>query len=131
MNQTKLNRLLGDTIKQGDTSSVFRYKLETNLKDKLNGACKVELINSNKEIYQLNTTVNNNVVEFTIPDVLPIGVYVVEIECNGYVFPSVNNQAITITENVGGTGEVVKLARYTETQFEIVDLVNVYNIAKI
>lgn len=133
MNQTKLNRLLGDTIKQGDSSSVFRYKLETNLKDKLNGTCKVELINSSKEIYQIDTDVNNNVVEFTIQELLPVGVYIVEIEHGGYVFPSVNNQTITVTENIGGVN-VSKLPNTSinnVNQSDDVNLLNIYNLAKI
>lgn len=101
-NQTRLKRLRGNVIKQGDTSSVFKYELRpiAGNSNQLNGTAKVELISEDKAKYSLTSEVVGGVIEFTLSDILPVGDYLLEVEHAGYVFPSSDEEYITVNENV-------------------------------
>ncbi len=89
------------TIKQGDTSSVFKIKLRTEDDVELNGPGKLQLIDSNKAKAEYDVDVVNNIIEFKLDRVLPVDVYIVEVEHAGYVFPSTNSVTLTVNENLG------------------------------
>ncbi|MBO4127936.1 collagen-like protein [Streptococcus suis] len=116
--KTKLIWANGSTIKQGDTSSVFRIKLLTEDEAELNGPAKLQLIDSNKAKIEYDVDIVDNIVEFKLDRVLPADVYIVEVEHAGYVFPSTNSEKTTlkINENLGDyiTDEVAKLLSIDE-----------------
>ncbi|HEM3611882.1 TPA: hypothetical protein U1D13_000777 [Streptococcus suis] len=101
----------GSTIKQGDTSSVFKIKLRTEDDVELNGPGKLQLIDSNKAKVEYDVDVVDNIIEFKLDRVLPVDVYIVEVEHAGYVFPSTNSVTLTVNENLGDyiTDEIAEL----------------------
>ncbi|MGV3051489.1 hypothetical protein [Streptococcus hyovaginalis] len=108
--KTKLTWLNGSVIKQGDTSSVFKLKLRTDDNVVLNGPAKLQLIQDQSKI-EYETEVVKNQVAFNLPQALPVGNYVVEVEHAGYVFPSTNSVILTVNENLGDviTDEIAEL----------------------
>ncbi|AXJ12565.1 hypothetical protein [Streptococcus pluranimalium] len=113
--KTKLTWLNGSVIKQGDTSSVFKLKLRTDDNVALNGPAKLQLIQDQSKI-EYETEVVKNQVAFNLPQALPVGNYIIEIEHAGYVFPSTNSIVLTINENLGDviTDEVAELLTVDE-----------------
>ncbi|HFU4026499.1 TPA: hypothetical protein ACGO0F_002285, partial [Streptococcus suis] len=71
--KTKLTWVNGSVIKQGDVASVFKLKLRTDEKGKLNGPAKLQLFDSKKAKLEYDVEVVDNVVRFTLDDVLPVG----------------------------------------------------------
>ncbi|MGV3060618.1 hypothetical protein ACEE76_03240 [Streptococcus hyovaginalis] len=108
--KTKLTWLNGSVIKQGDTSSVFKLKLRTDDNIVLNGPAKLQLIQDKAKI-EYEAEVVKNQVAFNLPQALPVGNYVVEVEHAGYVFPSTNSVILTVNENLGDviTDEIAEL----------------------
>ncbi|HFR3538101.1 TPA: hypothetical protein ACHVCJ_000616 [Streptococcus suis] len=82
-NKTTLSWVNDSIIKQGDTSSVFKLKLRTDDKKRLNGPAKVQLIHSSKGMTEFEAEVVDNIVSFRLEKALPVGSYVVEIEHAG------------------------------------------------
>ncbi|HEM3705763.1 TPA: hypothetical protein U1C94_002125, partial [Streptococcus suis] len=99
--KTKLTPLNGLTIKQGDTSSIFKIKLRTEGNAELNGPAKLQLIDRNKAKVEYDVDVVDNIIEFKLDRVLPADVYIVEVEHAGFVFPSTNSITLTVNENLG------------------------------
>lgn len=141
-NQTKLERQSGRKIKQGDTSSVFRYILSTHDGKPLSGPAKVQLIHTDKGMLEIEAEVIDNVVEFKLEKALPIGTYTVEIEHDGYVFPSSNSETIVVNENLGeyisekdielySLKEMVKKYVEEAKEGEVPDLLLFYNLGKV
>lgn len=141
-NQTSLRCLSGNIIKQGDVSSVFRYKCTTDDKKPLNGQAIVQLIHSEKGMIEFEVEMKNGIIEFQLEKALPVGVYTVEVECGGYVFPSTSTQTITVNENLGGyvsdkaielygLKEIVKQYIAEEKEENIPDLLLFYNLGKV
>ncbi|WP_174852723.1 hypothetical protein [Streptococcus suis] len=97
-------------IKQGDTSSVFKLKLRTDDNVVLNGPAKIQLIQGQAKI-EYDVDVVDNQVTFNLPNTLPVGSYIVEVEHAGYVFPSTNSVVLTVNENLGDiiTDEIAEL----------------------
>ncbi|NBH30513.1 hypothetical protein [Staphylococcus warneri] len=97
----------GNRIKQGD-KSVMRYRLvDTNNDDlNINGkSAKVFLNKSDKVEYVYQTEVKDNFVNLVIDDVIPAGIYTIEIWVeNKYSFPSDNKAKIEVVESVVGKG---------------------------
>ncbi|PTI17226.1 hypothetical protein [Staphylococcus warneri] len=97
----------GNRIKQGD-KSVMRYRLvDTNNDDlNINGkSAKVFLNKSDKVEYVYQTEVKDNSVDLVIDDVIPAGIYTIEIWVeNKYSFPSDNKAKIEVVESVVGKG---------------------------
>lgn len=143
MNQTKLKWLSGSTIKQGDTSSVFKLKLTTNDNKSLSGPAVLELIDSNKAKVKYDVKVVGNVISFQLAKALPVGIYIVEVEHAGYVFPSGNSVTLKVNKNIGdyiseeveellGLKEYIKkyLDDYQVGQIDLDELAKRLNIEK-
>lgn len=96
--QTELICLNGNEIKQGDTSSLFRYQLEAQGKE-VEGSAKIQLIKKDKVCYELNADVIDNLLEFKFSNILEVGLYKIEIEIGGYVFPSKDTEYIYVNQN--------------------------------
>lgn len=111
MEKTKLKWLSGSIIKQGDSSSVFKLKLKTEDNKSLSGPAVLELINEKNAKATYDVEVTENVIMFSLDKSLPVGLYIVEVEHAGYVFPSKNSPVLTVTENLGDyvSEEVEKL----------------------
>lgn len=102
MLSTKLRQLKGgNTVKQGDSRSSFKYELLDYLNnplDELNGQQATVRLHRFREIfYEKQVEVIDASVEFTIDKVLKSDNYSVEIICGNYVIPS--NQHTTIYIN--------------------------------
>lgn len=108
--KTKLTWLNGSVIKQGDTSSIFKLKLKTDDNVVLNGPAKIQLVQGQAKI-EYDAEVVDNQVTFNLPNTLPVGSYIVEVEHAGYVFPSTNSVVLTVNENLGDviTDEIAEL----------------------
>lgn len=94
----------GSEIKQGDFSSVFSFALlDENKKaiDSLNGKNAVVVLSKDGvTVFKKSVVVSENSVKFTIDKVLEAGVYLLEIFCDGYVFPSNNGFRITVIKSI-------------------------------
>ncbi len=105
-NSTNLNRIRGgEVIKQGDFSSTFEYELLDYRYDKipnLDGQnATIKLANKRGKL-EINTTVENSKVNFKIGKILPVGIYLIEVQCGEYVFPSDQSVRIEITQSTEG-----------------------------
>lgn len=138
--KTKLQWINGSIIKQGDTSSVFKLKLRTEDRRKLNGPAKIQLIHQTKGMIEFEAEVVDDVVTFRLEKALPIGNYIVEVEHAGYVFPSTNSVVLTVNENLGEyvSGEAIELyglrnivKEYVEAEQDLPDLLMFYNLGKV
>ena len=112
----------GVNIKQGDSTSILEYELgytnnsNTMVDPMLDGkAAKVTLYNrlANKK-YTKDSVVEGNRVSFTIDEALELGVYVVDIDVAGHIFPSDREMYIRIYEGyqsyMDGRSAVVAVA---------------------
>ena len=118
MNTLKLRQYKGGTvIKQADHSSEFSYILvdaqgtPIALEDNM---AQVTLRNKKtEECWETTAQVTDSKVDFTLPGNLPTGDYILEIICNGYVFPSDNRVIISIVEGFEqfDNGEVAELIK--------------------
>ncbi|HFU4448712.1 TPA: hypothetical protein ACGO91_000899 [Streptococcus suis] len=138
--KTRLTWINGSIIKQGDTSSVFKLKLRTEDRRKLNGPAKIQLIHRTKGMMEFEAEVVDDVVTFRLEKALPIGSYIVEVEHAGYVFPSTDSVVLTVNENLGEyvSGEAIELyglrnivKEYVEAEQDIPDLLMFYNLGKV
>lgn len=111
MDKTRLLWLSGYRIKQGDTSSIFKLKLKTEEGHELNGSALLQLIDGSRAKFEMQVEVEKNIISFRLDRVLPVGIYVVEVEHAGYVFPSSNSVSLIVTENMGDvvSHEIVEL----------------------
>lgn len=140
--KTSLHWLSGSKVKQGDVSSEFKIRLCTEDEQILNGTGRLQLVHSSKGMVELEVNIVNNVFSFRLEKALPVGVYIVEVEHAGYVFPSTNNITLTVNENVGefASDKAIELyglkdliQKYVDEKQgeELPDLLMFYNIAKI
>ena len=102
-NTTRLQQIKGGRqVKQSDNASTFAFILEdaNGSKVNLNGQkAHVVLYTSNSKLYwETDTTVKDSIVEFTLPGNLVDDDYILEISCNGYVFPSDENLIIKVNK---------------------------------
>lgn len=96
----------GVNIKQGDSSSVLEYELGYNVGSdmmsdlNLNGkTAHVSLYNRlNNTKWTKDSVVQDNRVSFTIDEALGLGVYVLDIEVDGHVFPSDREMYVRVHE---------------------------------
>lgn len=127
---TKLTCLSGNEIKQGDTSSLFRYQLDVEGRV-IDGTGKAQLIKNKKNCYEFQVEVASGKVEFHFDKVLEAGTYILEIEVNGYVFPSRDTEFIYINENYDAFVEPKELVDKNEAIKAIVtDLTKGYRAVK-
>lgn len=141
----------GRVVKQGDSASLFAYEL---LDEKwmpvpeIDGQqARVDLIGAEgKAVFE--AVVSQSKVSFKIGKPLPVGSYLVEVHCAGYVFPSDQSVRIDVTQSADQytTEDVVTLVRndvkeeigkfireHQESGIveEFPDLTTLYNLAKI
>lgn len=140
----------GRVVKQGDSASLFAYEL---LDEKwrpvnLDGQqARVVLTGADgKAVFE--STVSQSKVSFKISKPLPIGSYLVEVSCGGYVFPSDQNVRVDVIQSADEyTSEQVlalvkndvkeEIGKFIEAHKEsgiveeFPDLTTLYNLAKI
>ena len=133
----------GVNIKQGDSKSVLEYELgyndgsdmmtDLNLDGKV---AKVTLYNrlTNKK-YTKDTVVKGNRVSFTIDEALELGVYVLDIEVAGHIFPSDREMYVRVHEGyksyIDGRSAAVAVATAKNIANEAIRLAVLENADKI
>lgn len=103
-NSTNLKQTKGgEVIKQGDFSSIFEYEL---LDYNGNKVSSLEGKNANIKIANAKgkktivAVVENSRIQFKLEKILPPGIYQVEIECDGFIFPSDKSAKIDIIQSI-------------------------------
>lgn len=91
----------GRVVKQGDSASLFGFELydERWAPIDLDGREATIHFTSKKGKASFSTTVQGSKVLFKIPKVLPVESYLVEVECNGYIFPSDQNVRVDVVQS--------------------------------
>ncbi|HEM3656450.1 TPA: hypothetical protein U1C91_000588 [Streptococcus suis] len=93
----------GKTIKQGDTSSLLVFELQNSLHEpmsELEGKQATVTFKCDEGIaFRKTLTVTESKIQFTIDTVLAVGVYDVEVTCEGYIFPSSPTVTIQVTQS--------------------------------
>lgn len=152
LNSTNLKQFEGGAVvKQGDSASLFGYELldeNMHLISDLNGKNATIRIFNQKGKATFESTVEKSKVTFKLEKVLPIGSYLVEIVCGGYIFPSDRSTKLEVTKSAEEftTEEVLKLVKNDIKEEidkyiaehpngpnteELPDLTTLYNLAKI
>lgn len=103
-NSTNLRQTKGGgVIKQGDSSSIFEYELldyDGNKYSSLDGKnAKIKIANA-KGKKTIETVVENSKIQFKLEKILPAGIYQVEVECDGFIFPSDKSAKIDIIQSI-------------------------------
>lgn len=92
LNSTNLKQVKGGAVvKQGDISSLFEYKLLNEQMEplhELDGKNATVRVYSQKGKVTFEGIVDNSTVDFKFNKVIPAGIYLVEVICDGYIFPS-------------------------------------------
>ena len=152
LNSTNLQQFEGGAVvKQGDSASLFGYKLldeQMQPISELNGKNATIRIFNQKGKATFESTVDKSKVTFKISRPLPIGSYLVEVVCDGYIFPSDRSTRLDITKSADDftSKEVLSLMKNDvreeidkyisehpngpQTE-ELPDLTVLYNLAKI
>lgn len=91
----------GRVVKQGDSASLFGFELydERWAPIDLNGREATINFTSKKGKASFSATVQGSKVLFKIPKVLPVESYLVEVECEGYVFPSDQSVRVDVVQS--------------------------------
>nr|DAS64568.1 MAG TPA: protein of unknown function DUF3244 [Caudoviricetes sp.] len=152
INSTNLKQFEGGAIvKQGDSASLFGYELlDENMHpiSDLNGKNATIRIFNQKGKATFESTVEKSKVTFKIGKALPIGSYLVEVVCDGYIFPSDRSTRLDITRSADEftSKEVLSLVKNDVREEigkyisehpngpqaeELPDLTVLYNLAKI
>ena len=103
-NSTNLKQTKGgEVIKQGDSSSIFEYELldyDGNKFSSLEGKdANIKIANA-KGKKTIVATVENSKIQFKLEKILPPGIYQVEVECDGFIFPSDKSAKIDIIQSI-------------------------------
>lgn len=103
-NSTNLKQTRGgEVIKQGDFSSIFEYELldyDGNKVSSLEGKnANIKIANA-KGKKTIVAVVENSKIQFKLEKILPPGIYQVEIECDGFIFPSDKSAKIDIIQSI-------------------------------
>lgn len=103
-NSTNLKQTKGgEVIKQGDSSSIFEYELldyNGNKFSSLDGKnAKIKIANA-KGKKTIESVVENSKIQFKLEKILPDGIYQVEVECDGFIFPSDKSAKIDIIQSI-------------------------------
>lgn len=152
INSTNIKQFEGGAVvKQGDSASAFGYWLldeQMNPISDLNGKnATIKIFNQNGKA-NFDGIVENSKVTFKINKTLPVGSYLVEVECDGYIFPSDRSARLEVTQSSEKFTsepelELVKnnvrdeVAKYINDHQgagvvdELPDLTTLYNLAKI
>lgn len=114
-NSTNLKQTRGgEVIKQGDFSSIFEYELldyDGNKVSSLEGKnANIKIANA-KGKKTIVAVVENSKIQFNLEKILPPGIYQVEIECDGFIFPSDKSAKIDIIQSIENyqTGNIVEI----------------------
>lgn len=116
LNSTNLKQFEGGrVVKQGDSASLFGFALydENWVPIDLDGQqAKIHFV-SKKGKATFSATVQGSKVSFKIPKVLPVESYLVEVECDGYVFPSDQSVRVDVVQSAEEyqPAEVVELGK--------------------
>lgn len=91
----------GRVVKQGDSASLFGFALydENWVPIDLDGQQATIHFVSKKGKATFSATVQRSKVSFKIPKVLPVESYLVEVECDGYVFPSDQSVRVDVVQS--------------------------------
>lgn len=103
-NSTNLKQTKGgEVIKQGVFSSIFEYELldyDGNKVSSLEGKnANIKIVNA-KGKKTIVAVVENSRIQFKLEKILPPGIYQLEIECDGFVFPSDKSAKIDIIQSI-------------------------------
>ena len=143
LNSTNLQQFEGGAIvKQGDSASLFGYELldeQMRPINELNGKNATIRVFNQKGKLTFDSVVDKSKVTFKLEKVLPVGIYLVEVICDGYIFPSDRSARL---EDQYTTEEVVALVKNDvkeeigrflkeHQEDEMPDLTTLYNLAKI
>lgn len=105
----------GRVVKQGDSASLFGFELydERWAPIDLNGREATIHFVSKKGKASFSATVQGSKVTFKIPKVLPVESYFVEVECDGYVFPSDQSVRVDVVQSAEEyqTADMVELGK--------------------
>lgn len=140
----------GRVVKQGDSASLFGFALydENWVPIDLDGQEATIHFVSKKGKVSFSATVQGSKVSFKIPKVLPVESYLIEVECDGYVFPSDQSVRVDVVQSADEyTSEQVldlvkndvktEIDKYISAHpngpqaEEFPDLTTLYNLAKI
>nr|DAK11461.1 MAG TPA: hypothetical protein [Caudoviricetes sp.] len=116
LNSTNLKQFEGGRIvKQGDSASLFGFAMydENWVPIDLDGREATIHFVSKKGKASFNAIVQGSKVSFKIPKVLPVESYLVEVECDGYVFPSDQSVRVDVVQSAEEyqTAEMVELGK--------------------
>lgn len=105
----------GRVVKQGDSASLFGFALydENWVPIDLDGQeATIHFVSKNGKA-SFNAIVQGSKVSFKIPKVLPVESYLVEVECDGYVFPSDQSVRVDVVQSAEEyqTAEMVELGK--------------------
>ena len=91
----------GRVVKQGDSASLFGFEMydERWTPIDLDGREATIHFVSKRGKATFSTTVQGSRVSFKIPKVLPVESYLVEVECDGYVFPSDQGVRVEVVQS--------------------------------
>ena len=91
----------GRVVKQGDSASLFGFALfdENWIPIDLDGREATIHFVSKQGKASFNATVQGSRVSLKIPKVLPVESYLVEVECDGYVFPSDQSVRVDVVQS--------------------------------
>lgn len=91
----------GRIVKQGDSASFFGFAMydENWVPIDLDGREAIIHFVSKKGKASFSATVQGSKVSFKIPKVLPVESYLVEVECDGYVFPSDQGVRVDVVQS--------------------------------
>lgn len=133
----------GVNIKQGDNTSILEYELGyTNTSNMMTDpmldgkTANINLYNRLKNTkWSRQSTVKGNRVSFTIDEALELGVYMLDIEVDGHVFPSDGESRIRIHEGyesyMDGRSAAVAVATAKNIANEAIRLAVLENVDKI
>lgn len=103
LNSTNLRQFEGGAVvKQGDSASLFGYELlDENMRpiSELNGKNATIRIFNQKGKATFESKVDKSRVTLKIEKALPIGSYLVEVVCGGYIFPSDRSTRLDVTRS--------------------------------
>ena len=148
LNSTNLQQFEGGAIvKQGDSASLFGYELldeQMRPINELTGKNATIRIFNQKGKLTFDSVVDKSKVTFKLEKVLPVGIYLVEVICDGYIFPSDRSARLEVIQSADQytTEEVVALVKNDvkeeigrflkeHKEDEMPDLTTLYNLAKI
>ncbi|WP_203232812.1 SGNH/GDSL hydrolase family protein [Staphylococcus sp. MI 10-1553] len=94
-----LTAIDGTCIKQGDTS-VLRFRLGDFNDDELTlESTATVYLSHGDDVYKFDGRVHNDVVAFSIAEMIPAHIYTVEIVCGGRIFSSDNSVELEVVES--------------------------------